>query len=77
MTQPTIKEIKYKMSQALALIKEALNMSIPLLITDQRENIIALWEAFIREFIGYIKRRSKDAGTNLMNYISISRIWLR
>jgi dsDNA-binding SOS-regulon protein len=77
MTQPTIKDIKNKMSQALALIKEALNMSIPLLKTEQRENIVALWEAFIREFMGFIKQRSKEAGANLMSYISIRRIWLR
>lgn len=78
MTQVTIGEVKSKMMQALNLIKEAVNMSIPLLRTEQNKNIIALWEAFIREFLGFIKRRSKETGDgDLMSYISLTRIWPR
>lgn len=78
MTQVTVGEVKAKMMQALNLIKEAVNMSIPLLRTEQKRNIITLWEAFIREFLGFIKRRSKEAGDgDLMSYISLTKIWPR
>lgn len=77
MTPSTSEEVKNKMKQALILLKEAINMSIPLLRTEQRTNIIGLWEAFMREFLSFINRRSKETGASLINSISLSKIWLR
>jgi len=77
MNQITPGNVKSKMVQALALIKEALDMSIPLLKTDQRGNIEMLWEAFVAEFIRHIKNRSRETGINLIRNISIRRIWFK
>ena len=77
MKQVTPQNIKAKMFQALDLIKEALDMSIPLFRTEQKNNIVALWEAFIKEFIVYIRHRSRETGINLINKISIGKIWFK
>ncbi len=77
MNRSTPRDIKAKMLQALPLMKEALDMSIPLMKSGQKRNIIMLWEAFIGEFINYIKYKSNQTGINLINNISIRRIWFR
>jgi hypothetical protein len=77
MNRITPKNVKEKMVQALALIKEAVDMSIPLLKTERQESIVMLWETFIGEFIDYIKLRSKETGVNLISKISIRRIWFK
>ncbi len=75
MNRVTPRNVKDKMVQALALIKEAVNMSVPFLKTNQRNSIVTLWEVFIREIILYIRLRSKETGTNLIGNISLKRIW--
>lgn len=78
MTEPSVYDVKAKMVQALNLIKEAVDMTIPLLSTEQKRNIITLWEAFIREFLGFVKKRSKESGSgDLMGHISLRKIWPR
>ncbi|NLK01022.1 MAG: hypothetical protein GX318_07285 [Clostridia bacterium] len=77
MDRITFRNIKNKMIQALALMQEALDMSIPLLKSNQNNNIVMLWENFVKEFMGYIRHRSKESGVNLMSKISLRRIWLR
>ncbi|NLJ40341.1 MAG: hypothetical protein GX352_01825 [Clostridiales bacterium] len=75
MNRATPRNVKEKMVKALALIKEALDMSIPMLRTNQKNNIVLLWEAFIREIIIYVRCRSKEIGINLSRYISKRRIF--
>lgn len=70
-------EIHAKMTQALILIKEALNISLPLLRGEQRQGVVALWEGFLREILTFIRKTSKESGLNLISYISFNRIWLR
>lgn len=65
------------MVQALVLIKEAVNMSVPFLKTSQKNSIVILWEMFIREIVLYIRHRSKETGTNLIGNISLKRIWFK
>lgn len=77
MDQAAFLNIKGKMTQAMALIKEALDLSIPLLKNKQRKKIVALWESFIKEFITYHKYRSKATGVNLLSGISLRRILFR
>ncbi|HKM39376.1 MAG TPA: hypothetical protein VJ036_03815 [bacterium] len=74
MNQAPIQEIKRNLIQALVIIKETVDLSIPLLKTNQRKMAVALWEAFLREFIAYLRNRSKATGMNLMRYISLTRI---
>ena len=65
------------MSQALSLIKEALDSSLPLLQSEHKQGVVALWEAFLRECLSYIKQKSKETGSNLLGYVSFNRIWFR
>lgn len=74
MNRATPENIGEELSQALALIKEALDMSAPLFGTDQEAGAVMLWEAFIKEFIGYVRQRSAEKGINLMSRISITKI---
>lgn len=75
MNRATYRNAREKIIKASVLIKEALDISITLLRTNQRNNIIMLWEAFARDIISYVRRRSKETGTKLTGYISIKRIF--
>ncbi len=74
MTQDKVAEVRGKMSQALSLIKEAVDLSIPLVQSDGREEMKLLWEDFIREFIRYTRHESKQTGTDLISLVSLARI---
>ena len=75
-TQNQINQVKQKLVEALGLMKEAVVLTIPLLNTERRETIVSLWEAFLKEFLGFIKQKSKETGVNLLKYVSFHRIWL-
>ncbi|MFW5649524.1 MAG: hypothetical protein ACOCG5_10575 [Candidatus Alkaliphilus sp. MAG34] len=77
MNRATYKNVKGKMAKALALIKEALDISISMLKTNQENNIVMLWEEFAREIILYIRQKSKETGINFSNYISMKRIFFK
>jgi hypothetical protein len=67
-------EVRTKMVQALSLIKQAVDLSLPLVKSGGRESMKILWEEFLKEFIRYIKLKSRETGVNLISLISISRI---
>lgn len=77
MNRATCENVKGKMAKALTLIKEALDISISMLRTNQENNIVMLWEEFIKEIILYIRYKSKETGINLSNYISMKRIFFK
>ena len=77
MNRATYKNVKGKMAKALTLIKEALDISISMLRTNQENNIAMLWEEFMREIILYIRHKSRETGINFSNYISMKRIFFK
>lgn len=77
MNQSNLSEVRSRMARALALIKEAVDISLPLLGNEQREGIVALWEDFLREFFSYIKKRGRETSCNLFACISFRRIWIK
>ena len=77
MNRATYKNVRGKMARALTLIKEALDISISMLKTNQENSIIMLWEEFMREIILYIRHKSKETGINFSNYISMKRIFFK
>ncbi|MDI9475502.1 MAG: hypothetical protein ACOX0L_04235 [Natronincolaceae bacterium] len=77
MNRATYKNVKGKMAKALTLIKEALDISISMLRTNQENNIAMLWEEFMREIILYIRHKSRETGINFSNYISMRRIFFK
>lgn len=74
MTQEKIKEVEDKMKQALLLIMEAAELSIPLVQQNGKAPIKALWEDFLREFIRYARKKSKETGVDLISLVSLTRI---
>lgn len=77
MNQTTCKNVEEKMAKALALIKEALDIIISMLRTNQENNIIMLWEAFIKEIILHVRHKSKETGIDFSSYISMKRIFFK
>ena len=77
MDQNKFLEIKTRMVKALALIKEAVDLSIPLLGSVQRQEIVTLWEDFLREFLSHIRSKNRQTGQNLFACLSFKRIWTR
>ncbi|NMA54442.1 MAG: hypothetical protein GX952_00745 [Firmicutes bacterium] len=77
MNQTSLEDIKTKMDQASAFIEQAMDLSVPLLKTNQKNNVTALWEAFIKRTIAYDRQKAKLVGTNLIKNISLSRIMFR
>jgi translation initiation factor 2B subunit (eIF-2B alpha/beta/delta family) len=72
--QEKVNEVRAKMVQALLLIKEAVDLSLTLVKYGEKESMRLLWEDFIKEFIRYIKKKSRETGINLISLISFSRI---
>jgi hypothetical protein len=68
-------KIKNILSQALALIKEAVDESLPLLGDGRSKEITALWEEFLRELFAYIKQKSRETRRNLFASISFHHVW--
>ncbi|HHW44930.1 MAG: hypothetical protein IMW93_01225 [Thermoanaerobacteraceae bacterium] len=75
MDHEKLPEIKSKLGQALALIKEGVDESLPLLGDGPGKEITAMWEDFLREFLAYIKQKSRETRRNLFASISFHRIW--
>lgn len=74
MNRIAYRNVKEKIIKASTLIKEALDMSIPMLKTNQRNSIVMLWEAFAREIVFHVRRRSNETGMSLSSYISLKKI---
>ena len=75
--QGDLAEVRTKMVKALALIKEAVDESLPFLDSGERGKVIGLWEEFLREFFRYVKKKSRETGQNLFACLSFRRIWIR
>lgn len=74
MNQEKTSEIRTKMVQALSLMKQAVDLTLPLVKSGSKESMKVLWEEFLKEFIRYIKVKGQETGINLISLISITRI---
>lgn len=77
MHQEDLSELRSRMARALVLIKEAVDLSLPLLGNGQRERVVALWEEFLREFFSYVKKKGRETRRNLFSCLSFRRIWVK
>ncbi|SFH29544.1 hypothetical protein SAMN05660649_04626 [Desulfotomaculum arcticum] len=66
--------IQSKIDQALNLLKDAVDISIPLLDNEQRGAVIGLWEEFFAEFLSHINKKGQKTGYNLISLISLMRL---
>ncbi|MBF7082213.1 hypothetical protein IT084_04390 [Desulfallas sp. Bu1-1] len=69
-----LSQVKSNMTRAMALIKEAVDTSLPLLKNEQKRAVIHLWEKFLGEFFFHVKKKGRESGSNLFSHISLWRI---
>ncbi|MHB8170621.1 MAG: hypothetical protein ACYDG6_03650 [Thermincolia bacterium] len=70
-----LNKLKENLQQAIALLREGIELSIELK-SQGREldgQVIGLWEQFLGDFWGYIRKRSKEVGFNLLGGISFNK----
>lgn len=74
-----LEQVRAKLSQALVVIREAVDISLQIMSQgpSKAKEVSALWENFLREFLSYIKQKSRETGRNLFAAISFPRIWPR
>jgi hypothetical protein len=68
--------IAFHLQQALSHLEMALDQSIQLIQTNEslKKKIGKDWEAFLGEFIGYVRDKGKQSQINLLSFISFPRI---
>lgn len=74
--QPGVEILQDKLSEALSILREAINMSVEIKAKGPTNNqqVCKLWGMFLGEFFGYIRKRSKETKQNLLAGISFPRI---
>ena len=77
MSQGELSEVRSRMAGALVLLREAVDLSLPLLDSEQKGQVVALWEDFLREFFRHVKKKGRESRLNLFSCLSFRRIWAR
>jgi len=72
-------ELKALLSRVLTELRTAIVSSVAMRShskTDARD-IALIWEGFLGAFIGYIMKKGRETGQNLLDGISFRNIWRR
>lgn len=71
----SVEDLHKKLTEAIMLLREAVEMSVKMKAeqTAAHQQICKLWEYFLGEFFGYIRKRSKETKQNLLAGISFPR----
>ncbi len=74
----TIEMLHQKITNATQELHKAIDMSIELRhhSPEMKEEVMKIWEEFLGQFFGYIKKRSKESKDNLLAGISWARLKL-
>ncbi len=74
----TIEMLRQKITNANRELHEAIDMSIELRrhSPEIKGEVVTIWEEFLGQFFGYIKKRSKESKDNLLAGISWTRLKL-
>lgn len=74
----TIEMLHQKITNVTQELHEAIDMSIELRhhSPEMKGEVMKIWEEFLGQFFGYIKRRSKESKDNLLAGISWTRLKL-
>ncbi|MDF2873469.1 MAG: hypothetical protein K0R22_152 [Sporomusa sp.] len=74
----TVELLHQKISNARRELHEAIDMSIELRrqSPQTKEAVVKIWEEFMGQFFGYIKKKSKESKDNLLAGISWTRLKL-
>ncbi|MGC5326057.1 hypothetical protein [Brevibacillus sp. SYSU BS000544] len=70
-------KVDYHLQQAFAHLKEALNVSVAMVMDNQenKQMIGKKWETFLGEFFQLIKVKGKESKLNLLSAISFPKLW--
>lgn len=74
----TVELLQEKMLNARRELHEAIDISIELRrqSSQSKEAVVKIWEEFMGQFFGYIKKKSKESKDNLLAGISWTRLKL-
>jgi hypothetical protein len=74
----TIEMLHQKITNATHDLHEAIDMSIDLRrhSPEVKKEVMKIWEEFLGQFFGYIKKKSKESKDNLLAGISWTRLKL-
>lgn len=71
----TVEILREKITRISQELREAVDMSIELRANSQNKaEVIKVWEEFLGGFFGYIKQRSRESKDNLLAGISWTRL---
>lgn len=70
-------KVDHHLQQAFAHLREALNVSIGLVLNNQvqKGEMGKKWEAFLGEFFSMVKKKGKENQLNLLSWISFPKLW--
>lgn len=71
-----VRALREKISGLTRELRTAVDLSIELRAQSakDKEEVIKIWEEFLKDFFGYIKQRSKEAKDNLLAGMSWTRL---
>ena len=74
----TVELLQEKMLNARRELHEAIDISIELRrhSPQSKDAVVKIWEEFMGQFFGYIKKKSKESKDNLLAGISWTRLKL-
>ena len=69
-------ELERILQETSKKVREAVDVSVDIKVRckDTNDQVTNLWEDFLKDFIGYVKKKGRDTGHNLMAGISFNRI---
>ena len=69
-------ELEKTIAEATKKVREAVDISVAMKIdaSDCNESVTKIWEAFLGDFMGYVKEKGRETGHNLMAGISFARV---
>lgn len=72
-------ELTTHLAGVLADLKKAIDASVEIRVRGRSEAkaVAAIWESFLGTFIGYIVKKGRETGQNLLADISFRNIWRR
>ncbi|MDO7786234.1 hypothetical protein [Desulforamulus aquiferis] len=72
-------ELTAHLSKVLSELRKAVDASVAMRANSKSEAkaIALIWEGFLGTFIGYIMKKGRETGQNLLADISFRNIWRR
>lgn len=72
-------ELTTHLAGVLAELKKAIDASVEMRARNKSEAkaVAAIWESFLGTFMGYIMKKGRESGQNLLADISFRNIWRR